>query len=360
MANQSQNTFLPSDIIFNILTKLPVKSLCRFKVVCREWNVLISSQDFVKEHLCHAKDMKNLAFQKFMYLGVRFSISKVFSRVFDFSTLNKVPLALPFGDKHVNAEILASCDGLVLLYKGRRIYVLWNPSTGAQREFSGLHMNILVRSCCRLYGIAYDASINVYKVIAAARISNTRESTVITVYNCRTGTCTYSKGFPYWMYRSQQGVMVNEVPHWLVSHREGVGCAIVYYDFASETFKEVPKPEWAENVSEVDLRAHNGMLCLIHFKRGCADIWVMENYGQLESWTKLYHNVCCPGNFQMRPIGLTHNEQVVMEIQQRRIDVYDPRTRIFTHKSMYTYHVNAEFGAATYVESLVSLDVENV
>ncbi|KAI3469500.1 hypothetical protein Pfo_026163 [Paulownia fortunei] len=354
MANKRQNrTSLPPEIMFEILTRLPVKSLCRFQAVRREWRASISSQEFVKEHLRHAKDRRNFSFHKFMYMGVRFSTRQVFSEFLDFSTFDKVPLTLPFVDEYVNSEAVASCDGLLLLYKGLRTYVLWNPSTGARREFSGLHMNMVVTSCCRLYGIAYDTSINAYKVIAAARINNSIEDTIITVYNCRTWTCTYITGFSYWIFKNQQGAMVNETPHWLVSHQEGVGCAIIYYDLASETFKEVPKPEWAENVSELDLRAHKGLLCLIHYRRGCADVWVMENYGQQESWTKVYPDVRCSGISQMRPLGLTHNNQVVMEIQQCKIDIYDPRTRIFSNKNIYTYY-NIGFSATTYVESLVS------
>lgn len=51
------------------------------------------------------------------------------------------------------------------------------------------------------------------------------------------------------------------------------------------------KPDWPENVSELDLKAHKGLFCLIRYKRGFADVWVMENYGQQESWTKVYHDV---------------------------------------------------------------------
>ncbi|KAI4980044.1 hypothetical protein ZWY2020_016797 [Hordeum vulgare] len=41
---------LPDEIIFDILTRVPVNSACRFRCVSREWDALISDPDFVAAH----------------------------------------------------------------------------------------------------------------------------------------------------------------------------------------------------------------------------------------------------------------------------------------------------------------------
>ncbi|CAN6163213.1 unnamed protein product [Urochloa humidicola] len=38
---------LPEDIIFDVLTRLPAKVLCRFRCICKGWRALISDQTFV-------------------------------------------------------------------------------------------------------------------------------------------------------------------------------------------------------------------------------------------------------------------------------------------------------------------------
>ncbi|CAA0807078.1 Unknown protein [Striga hermonthica] len=289
-----------------------------------------------------------------MYLEFRFSKRQVFSKYLDFSSFDRLPLSLPFGVAGLSLEVLASCNGLLLLIKDLRTYVLWNPSTGAFREFLGLHQNMSIGSYCRLYGIAYNATTDTYKIISASQFGNSREETIFTIHDCSTWTTiNQTGGFLYYITRNQQAANVNGTPHWLVSHELDSGCVIICYDMLYEKFEEVPKPEWADDVTVLELKAHKGMLCLIHYKRGFADVWVMERYGKQESWTKLYPYVACSSDFGVRPLGVTHGDHVVMEVEQRKLEVYDPRNRVFSMKNSYTYP-NSGFGAITYVETLVS------
>ncbi|PNT65756.1 hypothetical protein BRADI_3g02032v3, partial [Brachypodium distachyon] len=41
---------LPNDLILDILSRLPVWSVCRFRCVCNEWRALISDPAFAAEH----------------------------------------------------------------------------------------------------------------------------------------------------------------------------------------------------------------------------------------------------------------------------------------------------------------------
>ena len=54
-ALQMKMSNLPRELIIDILSRLPIKSLCQFKCVSKPWRTLISHPDFVKTHLHHAQ-----------------------------------------------------------------------------------------------------------------------------------------------------------------------------------------------------------------------------------------------------------------------------------------------------------------
>ena len=65
MAKKSRPTsFLPDDVVGEVLLRLPSKSLARFCSVCRSWKHLISSPAFVESHqaLAAAKRPTKFAF----------------------------------------------------------------------------------------------------------------------------------------------------------------------------------------------------------------------------------------------------------------------------------------------------------
>jgi hypothetical protein len=52
---------LPDDIIAELLSFLPVKSLMQFKCVCKSWKILISDSSFVKFHFKRSTQNPQLA-----------------------------------------------------------------------------------------------------------------------------------------------------------------------------------------------------------------------------------------------------------------------------------------------------------
>ena len=50
---------VPDELVYDILTRLTVKSLIRFSSVCKSWNSTITSLNFIKAHLDRAKSLSN-------------------------------------------------------------------------------------------------------------------------------------------------------------------------------------------------------------------------------------------------------------------------------------------------------------
>ncbi|XP_059288469.1 putative F-box protein At1g71320 [Lycium ferocissimum] len=159
-------SILPSDILFNILITLPVQSLLRFESVSKPWDVMISENEFKKTHCDQSKALgrEKLLFRK----G---------SDVFEFRDLESSQLIMMENQvlfplkKFQPAEVLCSCDGLVLLknHKTYKNYVLWNPSTRDQyRTLScpdnDLYYNGKPRKA-HACGLCYDSSVNDFKFI---------------------------------------------------------------------------------------------------------------------------------------------------------------------------------------------------
>uniref|UniRef100_J3NBM7 F-box domain-containing protein n=1 Tax=Oryza brachyantha TaxID=4533 RepID=J3NBM7_ORYBR len=53
--SRSTLPYIPDDVMFNIVLRLPSRSLIRFKYVCKAWHAIISSQFFVHAHLEQSK-----------------------------------------------------------------------------------------------------------------------------------------------------------------------------------------------------------------------------------------------------------------------------------------------------------------
>ncbi|XP_058214319.1 F-box/kelch-repeat protein At3g23880-like [Rhododendron vialii] len=62
---------------------------------------------------------------------------------------------------------------------------------------------------------------------------------------------------------------------------------IVSLDFAKETFAEVLQPNYLDGRWYETLFVLNGCLCILCGYNVCADIWVMKQFGIIESWTNL-------------------------------------------------------------------------
>ena len=70
---QQQSYTIPNDLVEEILSRLPVKSLMRFKCISKAWHTLISSHQFAKSHFQRASQNPNLLMLIFMvfHCGVK-------------------------------------------------------------------------------------------------------------------------------------------------------------------------------------------------------------------------------------------------------------------------------------------------
>lgn len=103
---------LPEDLVIDqILSRLPVKSLMRFKSVCKRWYSFPTNPSFIASHLKHNTTCNSLA-------SWNANIGPMFENIFSlrFYSLAFQPVNLNFGLDRKPDLVLGPCDGLFCLY----------------------------------------------------------------------------------------------------------------------------------------------------------------------------------------------------------------------------------------------------
>ncbi|CAL9006438.1 unnamed protein product [Prunus brigantina] len=115
---------IPHEILLDIIAKLPVKSLLKFRCFCKSWHALISSPSFISAHL-ESTAMKSGCDYLLMHSGNPDCLS-----VFCPETYAKcLELDLPRHKSGSSFYVYGSCNGLLCISDTtKESTYLWNPS----------------------------------------------------------------------------------------------------------------------------------------------------------------------------------------------------------------------------------------
>ncbi|WRX22467.1 F-box domain - like 10 [Theobroma cacao] len=154
---------LPDEIVYDILSRLPAKSLQRFKLVSKPWGSLISDPNFAESHLhrantSHDKNMLRVG-QLDLTMGSHPYFS-FYSMDSDGSNHDVVTLDYVFRDYH--AQILGSCNAV-----DYEDYFLWNPSTG---KYKRIPPAIVSEEANFISGLGYEFTSRNYKAIIVSHL----------------------------------------------------------------------------------------------------------------------------------------------------------------------------------------------
>lgn len=272
---------IPQEIIIEILSRLPVKSLVRFRCVCKSWLSLISDHQFVKKHLDNLVNDDALDPWKLLIHYPKnnlksCSLYSIFREPFGYA----IGLDYPWKNLARKVTVLGSCNGLVCISTLRGCYI-WNPSTRESKllpdpTFESKTYNHVV------HGFGYDCSGDDYKLV---QIGCTDSENHVMIYSLRADSWREIQKIPYKIQLDQSGKLVNGALHW-----EAGGTnewRLVSFDLAREVFQEVSQPNYGNGDYRLFARVLGGCLCVLCDRAGnCFDVWIMKEYGVKESWTK--------------------------------------------------------------------------
>ncbi|KAJ4714708.1 putative F-box family protein [Melia azedarach] len=283
---------LPLDVIIDILSRLPVKSLLRCKCLSKFFRSLIDGQDFINLHL--KQSLETSSNFSLILSGFTEPDSKIFCGSLD-SLDNCVEVDHPFRNcKYIRSYdtlVIGSCNGLVALHNRREGIVLFNPSTKEHRILPNFYSGL---DNCYVYfdGFGYDASTDNFKLVRII-VFNNPLYTEVTVYRLKTNTWKRIENFPFYFFTNAgNGALASGALHWVANLNLNADedDLIIAFDLKKEEFYQVPIPPAGEGGFFISTEVLGGCLsvvCMYDYERPC-DFWVMKEYGVKESWTKLF------------------------------------------------------------------------
>jgi F-box interacting protein len=277
---------LPEDIVvWEIFIRLPAKEILRCRAVCRSWHGLTSAHDFLRAH--HRR-------QPSLPLVTLYG-----------STTTSTKGALPFlergrpvlgFDDFQDFRLIASCDGLLLLYLSDGRYSICNPITrqcaplpcltaAGRIDIAALYLHgpsgeyrVLYRKC----GVQEHVKV-AYYILMVRRGRSPRcievpsDTPNIEKHMRASNRVTSTDYAPPVVFRS--------CLHWY----PGNGVRIAVFDTVVESFRIVSRP--AEAIGSYgllcDMEGSIGFSCFDD-GRTATKIWLLEDY-EREVWSLKYH-----------------------------------------------------------------------
>ncbi|XP_057452967.1 F-box/kelch-repeat protein At3g23880-like [Lotus japonicus] len=339
------NPILPPELIEEILLRLPVQSLLRFKCICKSWLSLISDPNFAKSHYdLAAKPTYRVLFKS--KSGFKVTSIDIESSLHDHTLARSYVRLTP----HQIADyypiyIYGSCRGFLLIQWKHRNLLVWNPTTADD------YLVIL---------------------IAMYRYGSTDCKTHIEIFSFKTNSWNQIQGFkfPYWTTKfDQAGLLLNGALHWLVYSRDTEDHVIIVFDLKQMSLLEIPIPldidmELKSISRQYYLRVLGDCLCLCypaqHIWDVAAEIWIMKNYKVQSSWTKSF---VLPVNYDIRdrffvlPLCSTKSDGFISTNCSGGLSKYNNKGVLIEHTSTFDPDFESYYlqQSAMYRESLLSL-----
>ncbi|KAL2513258.1 F-box protein [Abeliophyllum distichum] len=292
---------LPSHILVEILSRLPVRAIIHCRCVCKTWLKLLSDPEFVTLHFSRSRPglvvHQSEMFRNFMKF-VEFE-DEIDHHDLDHDSIMKFDLKRLSEFPDGNIVLDGSVNGLLCLrdtnYKHETVYVC-NPIT---REYirlpapEGVVRYPSIVTC----GFGLSRITGEYKVVRFfhEQVLDPIRRTCIRIP--RSECHVYTLGTGSWRsiignvsnfaYSGRSvGLFFKGNVHWLIQDLEGTEL-ISCFDLEKEEFQPFPSPfpRRQELLGSVGVLQDRLCLCdnTSHFE---IDIWVMKEYGVKESWTR--------------------------------------------------------------------------
>ncbi|XP_026420419.1 F-box/kelch-repeat protein At3g06240-like [Papaver somniferum] len=311
--------YFPEEIIKEIHSRLPPKSLLKFRCVSKLWSVLYNNPKLIEMMQINFNIM--IVYDDNMYHTDSESLSSLLDgmeRIHcpdpEFEYGNNRSSSLLDGMEQIHCPdpdfeygysitgFVGCCNGLFCLLihnRGGIDYCLWNPSTGDCKRIPSppdqFDYSLHGYSAIKGYGFGYDSKSDDYKFVCITTDFNCNLSAV-QIYSLKSDSWKQVKrnlNIPWLLpLRTdlQYAVFCNGALHWQTSSSSK---ELIALGMTDELIGGISPPENSNFDEDPDDTTRIGMLdgCLSMLYSSTTlgiEVWLMKDYGEKESWTKIY------------------------------------------------------------------------
>ncbi|XP_057479865.1 putative F-box protein At3g10240 [Actinidia eriantha] len=357
---------MPEDVLIEVLTRLPVKSLLRFRCICKHWYAIILNPTFEHHHLNRQKsDNKGrLLIQRYKKHTYQYGYALLLDETLATISYHDLDYLQGRGTREIDGPI----NGLFCLFNCMDRFIIWNP---AMREFKLLpipyHPKRLPHFSPGSWSVGFglDQITNDSKVVLIRQFCNDRTDYVegdacVNVYTLSTNTWRHLDGLDYLSSKylraySGTGAYLDGIYYWIIPYR-----SILTFDMGKEVFGVILGPDTHEHPVLLTLYDNHLAWCCLRYVTEsridrCIDIWVMELKG---SWIKQF--TIGPLPRIEWPLGFWNNYEFLFVISDSpkiycnaQVVLYDFTTQEF--RDIGPKGDKDHFSACIYYESLASV-----
>ncbi|KAK9750961.1 hypothetical protein RND81_02G232700 [Saponaria officinalis] len=283
-------------ILDQILPRLPVKSLLRFKSVCKDWRSTISTPEFEKFRL---------AFSGSHHQFVLLEDNGWFS-----PSINNNPNYLMIRESYEYdnklTRIIGCCNGLVgfitKISDGVRKFIVLNPATRQQVEILGPDDSTGFNSqSCWFWWFGYVSSVDDYYIVGFESFRNE-----FWTFSWKAGIWKRNLSISHKSARRVNRIdplkrignpaLINDSLYWPIDISDvflNLSTEIVELNLVTEECEIKPQMNFAightRHISLVNLK---GCLALhTSSPKGCLDVWMLRQAGDWNSWENVFSQV---------------------------------------------------------------------
>ena len=330
---------LSHDLLVETLSRLPVKSLMRFRCVSKSWFSLLKDPNFIYKHLNRDDNMRLMVRVTYENYDVKDPFNDLITCFFLIP--DKTLTDLHFQD--LEAEMkdhnpLGPCDGIFCFFENENIY-LWNVSMNEYRIVTKRKARLPCNTSiyCYNFGLGLDPTTNDFKLVLILTLYDGKRLSVhdllpVAIYNFSTNSWRDLEGLfqmgHYYGSDSTDNVYLNGYCYWVASGHNSYNASILSFSMSDEVFEEIKGPNFPQittyDESEMTswrIGIYDGSLSLLYSEESghSFSLWMMKG----GFWTK--HLSFGPFMEAYQPLGFWRNGEFFLESRDNRLVLYDSR-----------------------------------